>query len=123
MKYCAKCGKELLDGASVCPDCGFLVQDEYGKDLQQHIVSGVERNDEIKAGERLLKQESSGICTTAGIIAFFAPVAGFVMGIIGLCKYRDENYRNECGWTVGFSVGYVVVKIIIALSMLPKMIS
>ena len=30
MKYCTKCGKELVDEAVVCPNCGCLVQGSTG---------------------------------------------------------------------------------------------
>ena len=34
MKYCSKCGHELLDEAIVCVHCGCMIRNNIGKEKQ-----------------------------------------------------------------------------------------
>ena len=35
MKFCQKCGKEIMEEAKICPNCGCSVEPEEEKRLQQ----------------------------------------------------------------------------------------
>ncbi len=41
MKYCAKCGKELLDEAVVCTGCGCMVAPEAAPEKKESVLKTV----------------------------------------------------------------------------------
>lgn len=58
MKYCEKCGKELMDEAVVCPGCGCAVRG-----------SNVLKNDDAPS-------------TGFAVLGFFIPIAGLILYLI-----------------------------------------
>ncbi len=71
MKFCAKCGKELMDEAVVCPHCGCAVGGEYKKEA-------------TPVNEQTTKK--GWIPLTCGIVAL---VYGILLLIAHLSDYRN----------------------------------
>ncbi len=75
MKFCSKCGKEIVDEAIVCPGCGCAVADS-GTNKQTH-------NDEV----------SIGLCILAALI----PLFGIIYWPV---KHKETPKRAQaCGIT------------------------
>lgn len=72
MKYCQKCGKELLDEAVICPECG--------------TSTGVEEQLEVQPKKKL---------NIKMIIGIAAAVVVLVVGIFVGLKIRDNHRREE----------------------------
>ena len=84
MKYCTKCGKELIDEAVVCPHCGCAT--EAWKAKKEYV-------DEI----------SVGFC----VLAAFIPLFGIIYWIV---KYQDTPRRaRACGITAIVSIAASIV--------------
>lgn len=96
MKYCEKCGNELLDEAVICPKCGCAV-----RDMPQ-------RQEEVPA--RLSVCALVGfILSLVSVIFFVNPfgllaVAGFVNSVIGLVHCNKKKLRGR-----GFAIAGIVV--------------
>jgi len=89
MKYCSKCGKEILDEAIVCPACGCAV---------------VNPSVPIKHEDDTV---SVGLC----VLAAFIPLFGIIYWPL---KYKETPQKaRACGitaiisWVVSFFFGFV----------------
>jgi len=82
MKYCEKCGSELMDEAVICPNCGCPTKENK------------------KEGKAL------GVC--AIVFGVLGGWLGLVLGIIGLSIYKERPNRTNsliglifsCIWSV-----------------------
>ena len=83
MKYCSRCGKEIMDEAVVCPNCGCAVNP---------------RNSEPD-------EPSTGL----NILSFLIPIVGLILYIV----YHDktpEKAKAIGKWAlIGFAVGLVLM--------------
>lgn len=79
MKYCSKCGAELLDEAIICPKCGC--ETDSSKALKQ-------QND-IEASEK--KAKTFGILSL--VFGALGGWLGLVFGIICIKSDKTHKYR------------------------------
>ena len=105
MKYCSKCGKEIMDDAVICVNCGCPVENAPAK------------NTNVAAQNEF--GEKSTLATCAMVFAFLFPLAGFILGIVGAVKYKTASYKKRCiaaiivsvvVWLVFFIIGMVIVQ-------------
>ncbi len=68
MKYCQSCGSEMHDEAVMCVACGVQ-----------------------SSSSKLNSAESNGIAIGAIICAFVFALAGVILGVVGLGKYKGVN--------------------------------
>ncbi len=87
--YCRNCGAEIDDRAVVCIKCGVPTE--------IHPV-----NDEF-----------SGISIAAIICAFFVPLAGFILGLIGMQNAKNQKSKSLA--MAGMIVGLVIMLITLAI--------
>lgn len=66
--FCSKCGKEINDEAVVCVHCGCAV------------ARG--------------RHESGALAILSIVFAFVFPFIGYVLGLIGIARYRTLSYRR-----------------------------
>lgn len=66
MKYCTKCGQEVMEEAVVCPHCGC----------------------EVKTPK---KDETNGMAIAGFVCSFFIPLLGWIFGGLGLKKSKETN--------------------------------
>ena len=93
MKYCSNCGHELSEDAAFCSACGQVVESAK----VEVSIKGVE--------------QTATLANCAYVFAFLFPFVGFVLGIIGVCKYKKKSYfRSKCA--VAIFVSFVVTAII-----------
>lgn len=85
--YCKNCGEEIDDRAVVCIKCGVPTE--------IHPV-----NDEF-----------SEISIAAIICAFFVPLAGFILGLIGMQNAKNQKSKSLA--MAGMIVGLVIMLIIL----------
>ena len=90
MKYCSKCGKELIDEAVICPGCGCVVN--------QSLNAVQPEDDEV----------SVGLC----IVSALFPLFGFIYWAI---QYKKTPKKAKaCGvtaivaWVVSFCIGFII---------------
>lgn len=73
MKFCAHCGRELVDEAVVCPGCGCACNNSaIGND------------------------KWNGLAIAGFVVSFFAATVGLILSIIGYrqCKKTNEKGRS-----------------------------
>ena len=90
MKFCAKCGKEILEEAVVCPNCGCAVTNPS---VPQQIADD---------------QVSVGLCVLAALI----PLFGIIYWPL---KYKETPKKAQaCGitaiisWAISFCFGFMI---------------
>lgn len=66
MKYCTKCGHEILDDAVVCPNCGCTVETNKSDETNSMAIAGF-------------------------VCSFFIPLLGWIFGGLGLKKSKETN--------------------------------
>ena len=76
MKYCTKCGEQIMDEAVVCPHCGC--QTELMNKTEESAV------------------EKTNPFAIAGFVwSFFSPLFGWIFGGIGLYKSTRLNGKGR----------------------------
>ena len=94
MKFCAHCGRELVDEAVVCPGCGCACNNSaIGND------------------------KWNGLAIAGFVVSFFAATVGLILSIIG---YRQCKNTNEKGRSLALA-GIIISSVelgIYALSLL-----
>lgn len=88
MKYCSKCGKEILEEAVICPNCGCAVKNNA--DIQEIQV-------EDKA--------SVGLCILAACI----PLFGFIYWPVN--HKKTPKKAQACGITaiISWAIAFVII--------------
>lgn len=105
MKYCSKCGKELLDEAVICTGCGCAVGGDFSYNDKNH--KQMDGKVLLKQLQRKLKAETQlwtwiGIAqAVVGIILFVNaldgeffigfPISLFVISIVNLCSSFERK--------------------------------
>lgn len=96
MKYCSKCGKEIIDEAVICPGCGCAqgnVQESFSQTSQ-----GVDNSN-----------ESTFVWAVLG---FFVPLAGLILYIL----WKDTNPSKAKSAGKGALIS-VVISVVLSLIM------
>ena len=96
MKYCSKCGKQLMDEAVVCIGCGCSVS-TAPKATTQHTHA----------------EQSSTLATLSYVFAFLIPIVGVILGIIGMAVYKNPVLRNTAKGGLCMSLGLLIVYLFI----------
>ncbi len=99
MKYCSHCGKEVLDDAVICPNCGCSVD---AAPKQQSAPAP--------------QQESY---TTMSIVGFVFALLGGILGLIlSIVAYREaKNIGNQKSQTLS-KVGIILAAIELGIAVL-----
>ena len=97
MKYCSKCGRELLDEAVVCPGCGCMCE---GSPLNTQAPT----------------KENAVYAVLALVFGLLGGWLGLVFGIIGLKQYKEQSNRSMCivgivAWVVWLIVQIVIIAV------------
>ena len=96
MKFCSKCGKELLDEAIVCPNCGCAVA---------NLTTPPQFSDD---------QVNVGLC----VLSFFIPLFGIIYWPL---KHKETPKKAQaCGVTalISWGLGFVFAMALSAISMI-----
>ena len=83
MKFCSKCGKEMVDEAIVCPNCGCAVV--------------------APANTAVDDAPSTGYA----VLGFFIPIVGLILQLINKDKSPKKARSAGKGALIGFIVGIV----------------
>ncbi len=112
MKYCQVCGNQLLDAAVVCPRCGcacgpnpqmphnpYHHSSQYPQNQYGYMHYQNEEDD----------YESSALANCATIFSFLVPIVGVILGIVGVCKYRDRTLRSQSRLALFLSILFWII--------------
>ncbi len=84
MKYCSKCGKEIMEEAVICPACGCA-------------VAPINANGEEDA-------PNMGFA----VLGFFIPLVGLILYLVNKDKTPKKAKSAGKGALIGFCVGLVL---------------
>ena len=99
MKYCQKCGKELLDEAVICPNCGCAVAPVQPSSPTESPFATETPQPQSR--------ESDSSANMALLFAF--------LGVINMGKYQTKKYKDRC--VAAIVIGAIVQIIMILLVM------
>lgn len=88
MKFCTKCGNELMDEAVICPKCGCIYNN-------QNLVNNSETD------------TANGVAIVGFIFSFLLPIVGFICGLFGLSKSNELNGKGY-----GLSIAAIILSVI-----------
>lgn len=91
MKYCSKCGKEIIDEAVVCPGCGCA---------QGNVPTNV-------AQQPQPVDNSSGSTAGWAVLGFFVPLAGLILYILWKQTYPSKAKSAGKGALVSVIISIV----------------
>jgi hypothetical protein len=93
MKYCSKCGQQLVDEAVICINCGAMIEETKPAEQAQPAAPV----DEVNAG----------LC----VLSAFIPLFGFIYWA-AMSKQTPKKAR-ACGitaiisWAISFALGFI----------------
>lgn len=102
MKYCTKCGQQVEDNTSYCPNCGYHFTDSNSSDNYFDDNFGSSQSTGSTNGsfsstsnqpDNLGKNETSTIGILSIIFGALGGWLGLVFGIMGLAKYKKKSNR------------------------------
>lgn len=112
MKYCSKCGKELMDEALICPGCGCPTSLYYQQQQQQNQQSYEQ------PAQNTVQATTNIYCILSLIFAFIMPILGIIFGAIGVkqVKENDKEKGEQLGKAgLGISIAFLVLGILIMI--------
>lgn len=93
-KFCTHCGRQIKRDAAICPFCGCSA---------------------VTTQERQEPEQTDTIGIASIVLAFIIPLAGLILGIIGLNSYKDPRDIKNCKIGIGISIGFIAISVIIVL--------
>lgn len=103
--YCKKCGKEIPDGVTICPNCG---NEETSAPEKKPVPEGRFLPSFILGLIAAVFGISGGFCMTmcssfysSGFEAFFLIFGGSIVGLIGACKCLSKAMTGSILQLVG----------------------
>lgn len=85
MKFCSHCGKEVLDSAVVCPNCGSGICDK-----------------------NIIITQDDAPSTAWAVLGFFFPLVGFILYLVNLDRLPLKAKSAGKGALIGFICGIAV---------------
>ncbi len=110
--YCSNCGKELVDGAKFCPECGHPVAINTVSDKQLNNDEKQEQDKNVEETKQPKKNTFNGI----GVLIFFIILVVYSFYTSNATAPRDPqkleciNYKNLCIATTNVKYDYTAVK-------------
>ena len=86
MKYCEKCGNELMDEAVICPKCGCVTGELPNSTADTRAPQG------------------NGMAVAGFVCSFFIPLLGWIFGGIGLGKAAKLGGKGR-----GLSIAALII--------------
>jgi hypothetical protein len=110
--FCEKCGKEIMDEAVICPNCGCST-------TKKNTITNTSSSQEYATLSNI-----NNLTTPALILAFLVPLIGIVIAGIGLSKVSSakmlqlsakgslelDNYKSK------FTTSIIIASVILGLS-------
>ncbi len=138
MKLCQYCGKEMVDEAMVCPNCGATVANSqpmnqgygqpmnqgygqpmnqgYGQPMNQGYGQPMNQGYGQPMGYPEFQQpEKTGLATAALVFAILIPFIGLILSIVGMSKYKTEAMKKKCKTSLIVSIVVWAINFIILL--------
>ena len=112
--YCEKCGKKLEDSFTFCPACGHLVDYQF----KENKTTPNPGYNNIVAPSKESTYKETNILAIMAIICSIIPLAGWILGIMGLVKAKKINDSGKTLSIVAliFSTVFFALSLVILLN-------
>ena len=102
MKYCSKCGKEIMDEAVICPGCGCAQENNVQNNVQGNNVQG----NSVPQIKEALSEVQKEAWSNSGwsLLGFFIPIAGLILYLVW--KETSPSKAKAAGY--GALIGFVI---------------
>ena len=101
MKYCTKCGAQIADDDDYCYFCGNKLNIEE-KDEKEELKFSEQKDDEFY----YQSERKNGLAIAGFVVAFFSPIVGLILSIIGLNKSKDMKGEGR-----GMAIAGIIIAI------------
>lgn len=81
--FCRNCGKNIVDGGNVCPNCGTYVQ------RGTPAPTAAPKAAPTAAPKK--EKQSNGMAVAGFVLSFFSPLLGWIFGGIGLKRAEERD--------------------------------
>ena len=97
MKYCSKCGKEIMNKAVICPGCGCAQENNVQNNVQGNSVP------QLKEALSDIQKE---VWSNSGwsLLSFFIPIVGLILYLVW--KETSPSKAKAVGY--GALIGFVI---------------
>lgn len=116
---CRNCGNQISDQAAVCPHCGSATgvaqQPYYGAPQQPYGAPQQPYGAPQQPYYGAQPEEKSALATCALVFAFLVPIAGLILGIIGVTKYNNPALKKKCIIAIPVSVVVWIINFVLLL--------
>lgn len=109
--FCEKCGSEIMEGASFCPNCGAQVGANNQTNLSQPNYNQPSYNNQPNYGQpvsaqqtweqtpqpgKKVKKKNTGLSTAAAVLSLLGCtiLIGVILAIIDLCKNKNDGNKH-----------------------------
>ncbi len=96
MKFCKHCGKEVLDDAIICPNCGCSV--EYDMPNKSNVQGDYCSVDSIYTNQQQQTQRIdsySGLSIAGFVLSFFGGLLGLILSIVANNEAKSTGSRKS----------------------------
>ncbi len=100
MNKCSHCGQEVAEHLETCPNCGA--------DMNHQENTIVNHRESVQE-----KPESSTIGILAIVCGALGGGLGLILGIVGLCTYKNKENKRNCIIGMCLSVVWIVFIVIL----------
>ena len=121
MKYCTKCGQQVEDNTSYCPNCGYHFTDSNSSDdyfddnfgLSQSTVS---TNGTFSSANNQIDNVGKNESPVLGILSIiFSGIIGLILAIIGLSTYKKKPNRTLSIVGLSLSLASIFIRILFVI--------
>lgn len=86
--FCKNCGKEIDDGAVVCPNCGVATENM------------------AKVSAPAAPAQKNTIAIVGFVLSFFTSLIGLIVSIVGLVNAKKPEYNGD---GKGFAIAGIII--------------
>ena len=105
MKFCTKCGQQIMDDAAFCIHCGCSIEGKKDTEGKNNIVEKKVIQEEKGTDFKSAFMSNLGML----ILGFFIPLAGLIICIVKKDTKMDMAVAAGKGALLGFAKGVVDV--------------
>jgi len=100
MKYCQRCGAQVDDQVVVCPCCQNFTENPNAQPMYYQPP---------------VKPESGALSVCALVFSVLMPLVGLILGIVGICRHQNPDFKSRCKIAIIISVVMMVVSAIVSI--------
>ena len=89
--FCRNCGKNIVDGGNVCPNCGTYVQRGTPAPTTAPKATLKATPTATPTAEPKKEKQSNGMAVTGFVCSFLSPLLGWIFGGIGLKRAEERG--------------------------------